>query len=87
MVIETSINFDLPRGIEWDNKYSAELTFTDFDKTNQHAESILSLDIWGPLELEVAFVFDRIKEPVTDADGVTPKSNDYRTTLGLAIDF
>jgi hypothetical protein len=87
LVLRTSIDFDLPRGVEWDNLYSVQLTLTDFDKTNMHAESILSLDIWGPLELEVGFVFDRVNEPVADADGITPKSNDYRTTLGLAIDF
>jgi hypothetical protein len=87
MVLSATLDFDFPRDIEWDNSYNVQLTFTDFDKTSHHAESILSLDIWGPLELEVAFIFDRIEEPVAPAGGDQPKSNDYRTTVGLAIDF
>jgi hypothetical protein len=60
---------------------------TDTDKTNHHAESIISFDIWGPLEFEVAAIFDRIEEPVPDSDGEQPKSNDLRLTAGLALDF
>jgi hypothetical protein len=82
-----NIDFDLPRGIEWDNLYALQLTVTDFDKTSHHMESVLSFDIWGPLELEASFIFDRIEKPVETAPGIRPNSNDYRLTLGLAIDL
>ena len=58
-----------------------------YPQTNHHAESILSFDIWGPLELELTFIFNRVNSPVEGADGETPKSNDYRITVGLGVDF
>ena len=87
LVASTSVEFDLPRGIEWDNSYKIQIVATDLDKTNHHAESILSFDIWGPLELDMSFIFDRVEGPVPNAAGDVPKSNDYRLTMGLGLDF
>jgi hypothetical protein len=83
----TMVNFDLPRGLEWDNIYKLQLVVTDLNKTNHHAESTLSFDVWGPLELDVTFIFDRVEDPVLDADGEVPESNDYRYTVGLSLEF
>lgn len=87
LVLSTGIDFDLPRGIEWENSYQLLAVVTDVDKTSHHAESILSFDIWGPLEFEFALIFDRIERPVPDASGDRPKSNDFRLTAGLGVDF
>ena len=79
-------DFDLPSGIEWDNLYSVQVIVTDIDKTSTHAESVLSFDIWGPLDIEASFIFDRIEQPVGIPPDV-PESNDYYLTIGLAIDL
>ena len=50
-------------------------------------ESVLSFDIWGPLDLKLSLIFDRIDEPVTNADGVRPESNDLRLSAGLGLSF
>jgi len=84
--ISTEIEFDLPRGLEWDNLYSAQVVVTDIDKTSHHAESVVAFDIWGPLELDLSFIFDRIESPAPTATDV-PASNDYRMTVGLALDL
>ena len=84
---KTRLDFDLPRGIEWNNNYSIQIVVSDIDKTSHHAETALEFDIWGPLDFEIAFIFDRIEQPVPDAAGNVPKSNDYRLTAGLGIDF
>ena len=62
-------------------------TLNLLDKTNYHAESVLSFDIWGPLELDLTFIFDRVENPVANADDIVPKSNDYSVTMGLGVDF
>jgi hypothetical protein len=87
VVASTDLDFDLPRGLEWDNSYKLQLVATDLDKTNHHAESTVSFDLWGPLELDVTFTFDRVEGPVSDADGEVPESNDYRLTVGLSVEF
>jgi hypothetical protein len=94
VVFSTIVELDLPRGIEWDNSYKVQVVVTDIDKTSTHAQSILSFDIWGPLEFEAAFYFDRIEQPQPEACTPVgacvpsvPKSNDYRLTFGLAVDY
>jgi hypothetical protein len=87
LVASTEFDFDLPRGLEWDNMYKLQLVVTDLDKTNHHAESTISFDVWGPLELDVTFIFDRVENPVPTAGGDVPKSNDYRFTVGLSIEL
>jgi hypothetical protein len=87
VVFSTAVNFDLPRGIEWDNSYNLQVVVTDIDKTSHHVVSVLSFDIWGPLDFDTTFVFDRIESPVRSADGTLPVSNDYRLTVGLGFDI
>ncbi len=82
----TEIEFDFPRGLDWDNLYRVQLVVTDMGKTSHHAESTVSFDIWGPLELDLSFIFDRIEQPAPTATDV-PESNDYRMTVGLSLNL
>ena len=43
--------------------------------------------IWGPLDIDISFIWDRVNKPEPDATGVRPKSDDVRLTLGLGLDF
>jgi hypothetical protein len=87
VVLGTDIDFDLPKGIEWDNSYKVQVVATDIDATNHHAVSELSFDIWGPLEIDLSFIFDRIEKPRQRSDGSRPESNDYRFVVGLGFDI
>ena len=64
-----------------------QLVATDLDKTNHHLESRLSVDIWGALDFDVTFNWDRIENPVADENGVRPQSDDLRISVGFGIDF
>ena len=87
LVFSTGIDFDLRRGIEWENDYQLHAVVTDTAKTSHHAESILSFEFWKPIDFELALIFDRIEKPVPDSNGNRPKSNDLRLTAGFGIDF
>lgn len=87
LVFSTGIDFDLRRGIEWENDYQLHAVVTDTAKTSHHAESILSFEFWKPIDFELSLIFDRIEKPVPDSSGNRPKSNDLRLTAGFGIDF
>ncbi len=87
VTINFTFDFDLPRGIEWDNRYDGQITVTNMDRTSTHLESILSFDVWGPLEFEATFLFDRIERPVQPGDGIVIQPNDFNVTFGLSIDL
>jgi putative salt-induced outer membrane protein YdiY len=82
-----SLDFDFPGGTELDNTYKVQAVVTDPDKTSHHFESILSVDIWGPLDLDVTFMLDRIEKPEEEDDGTRPDENDISILAGMSIDF
>jgi putative salt-induced outer membrane protein YdiY len=80
------LDFDLPGGTELDNTYSLQAVVTDSDKTSHHFESTLSVDIWGPLDLDMTFMLDRIERPEKDGND-RPDSNDITILAGFSFDF
>ena len=87
VVGDTLLEIDFTSDLELDTLYKVQLIPTDLDKTNHHLETELSNDIWGPVELDITFIWDRIENPVADDEGDRPKSDDFRLMLGLSADF
>jgi putative salt-induced outer membrane protein YdiY len=81
---EVDFDFDL---LDWDNLYRLQIVPTDLGKTSQHFESVAAFDIWGPFDLDVSFIWDRITRPQPDADGNRPNSDDLRLSVGVGLDF
>jgi hypothetical protein len=86
-LVGIGLDFDLPAGTEFDNTYRVQVVATDPDKTSHHIESILSFDIWGPLDLDLTFILDRIEKPETEDDGTEPDANDISIMAGFSIEF
>ncbi len=87
VLFSTALELDPTKRIEWDTSYQLQLVVTDTDKTNHHLLSVFSVELLGPLDLDVTFNWDRIEQPQADAEGNEPLSDDYRLTLGIGIDF
>ena len=85
--VGVDFDVDLPGGTELDNSYRIQFVATDMNKTSHHFESILSVDIWGPLDLDLTFILDRIEKPETDDDGDRPDENDISIMAGMSIEF
>lgn len=85
--VGVDFDFDLPGGTELDNSYRVQVVATDMDKTSHHFESVLSVDIWGPLDLDLTFMLDRIEKPERGSDGSRPDENDTSIMAGMSIEF
>ena len=83
----TTIEYDPISNVDWDTSYQLQLIATDLDKTNHHLESVVSIEVWGPLDLDVTAIWDRIERPPLDANGDRPRSNDLRLTVGISLDL
>ena len=81
------LNLDPTADLEWDTTYQVSLVVTDLGQTSHHLLSVLSFDVWGPLDFDTTFVWDRIEDPAANEDGTIPESDDLRVTIGLGIDF
>jgi len=73
--------------LDLDGLYRAQITFPEIGDTIQHGEVILSLELTKILDLDVSFFWDRVESPVEEKDGVIPKKDDYKLTVGLGVDF
>lgn len=87
VLFTSELSFDLPRDIDLDLNYSLQLVATDLGKTSHNTSAILSIEIWGPLDLDVGAYWDRIEKPEPDGDGDRPESDDFRLTVGLSLEF
>jgi len=85
--LTTEFEYEPSSNFDWTTRYLARLVTTDVARTNQNLTSVLSFDVWGPLDLDLTLIWDRITKPPREADGTRPKSDDFRTTVGLSVDF
>jgi putative salt-induced outer membrane protein YdiY len=83
----TELKWEPTSNIEYTTSYRIQLVATDPGNTNHHLSSVLEFDIWGPLELDITWIWDRIWQPGRDENGVRPASDDYRFVVGLSLDF
>jgi hypothetical protein len=86
-LVGTSAEIDLTKKVELKLLYSAQIGIPDTLDTNQHAEVGLDIDLIGSLDLDLLFVWDRVGQPQAEDDGVVPKNDDYRISIGFGFDF
>jgi hypothetical protein len=87
ILASTDLALDLPRDLDLDLRYALQLLVTDIGRTAHSTSVILSFEIWDPIDLDVGAYWDRIEEPERDGDGDRPKSDDFRLTVGLSVEF
>jgi Protein of unknown function, DUF481 len=88
IVPSTSFDADITSDIELVAAYSAEIGIPDPKESTQHAEMLFTIDLVGDIfELSTAVTWDRVESPQRNADGVLPERDDFRISLGFAVDL
>jgi putative salt-induced outer membrane protein YdiY len=86
-IVGTVLSWDPTGSVDVDFDYSAQIGLEDASDTNQGATLELSVDLWWDLDLDVRLRWDRVGQPQPDDNGVLPKKDDYRLTVGLTWEF
>ncbi len=81
------LDWDITGDIEWIVDYTLEIGVPETERTNQHLVTTLSIDLYGDFDLDLTFQWDRIGQPVPDANGNVPQKDDFRTSVGLGWEF
>jgi len=87
LLFGTAVELEVTKNLDWDTSYDVQLIVTDFEKTNHHLRSELSFDIWGPIDFDLTFIWDRIESPESESDGSQPDSDDFRMEVGFSIEL
>ena len=86
LIPSTRMEWDVTSDVELDAIYTAQIAMPETQNAFHHAETALSVDVWGDiLDVTLALIFDRVETPRTNEDGITPERNDFRTSFGLGV--
>jgi len=80
------LDFDVKKRFEWNNYYQLQVITTETGNSNQHLNSTLSFDFWGPMDFDTTFQWDWVASPQTNEDGQVPKRSDYRISVGFSLE-
>ena len=84
----TVIEWDITDDIDLDINYVAQVGLPDTRNSTHHLQAYFSMDLFGDvIDLTANFVWDRIENPVTNADGITPEQDDFRLAFGIGVDL
>ncbi|MSR62079.1 MAG: DUF481 domain-containing protein [Planctomycetes bacterium] len=87
LVLGSDFIWEASRRVDLELKYQGQFTNSDLGSTLHHAESLLKIDLTQRFELDISLIWDRVDDPQTDADGITPEKDDFRMVVGFSVDF
>ncbi len=88
ITLGTTLEMDLTKNIELDTEYSIRRTLGTDETTLHHSYFMLSFDILGDIiDFTASVTWDHNSNPKTNAEGITPKSDDVTMAYGLGVDF
>ena len=87
MAALSSYSWDVSSNVDLQFDYSITAPVPETDEYNHNFVVKLSVDLIANLELDIAFVWDRVNKPIEDGSGNVPVPDDYRTTIGLGWSF
>ncbi len=83
----TTYTHELTGDIDYTFDYRLLFVKPESGRYTHHFITGLSIDAFGPLDLDVSFVWDRVQEPRPESSGLVPKKDDYRLIFGFGFDF
>ena len=87
-VPSTDLEADITRDIELSIHYNVQIGLGGENSIFHHAEGIFSLDVFSDiLELDLSITWDRVEDPQTDAEGHVLERDDFRTSVGIGVQF
>ena len=88
-IFGTRFETDLTKQVDVSSNYKLNLALSDATQTSQHAEFVLSIDLYKAIDLDIALTWDFIASPnVDDIDpDDVPEEHDLRLVVGIGVDF
>lgn len=85
--ISTSLDIEITKMTDFEFDY--KLTWTDkkAGSYKHHLVATLENELTNWLDLDFSFIWDHTTNPAENTDGSVPEKDDYKTTVGLGIDF
>jgi hypothetical protein len=79
------LEWDITSEIEWTIDYDSKISFKDFGSSVHHLTTGVSIELQEYLDLVLSASLDRVAQPQTNEEGVTPVPNDVHLSIGLGV--
>jgi putative salt-induced outer membrane protein YdiY len=86
-IARTFYEMDITSKTDLTVDYSVSLGFSTPHNNIHHLMAKTTYELTDTLDIDLTFAWDRISDPTPDSDGVVPKKNDFRITMGIALEF
>ncbi|MGH8492213.1 MAG: DUF481 domain-containing protein [Moraxellaceae bacterium] len=87
LLLSTNYYQELTSTVDLTGTYQVTYTSEDSGHIERNATFSLDVDVTKDLDLTVGLTWDRIEKPQPDANGVTPKKEDVRLSVGFKYEL
>ena len=87
LVVSTRFESELTDQLDLGANFALGLPVPQVDEATYHFFGTLSIELTDVLDLDLSFTWDRVESPETASDGKRPKPDDFRTSIGLGLEF
>jgi hypothetical protein len=87
LVASTNYDLEMTSWLDYAFDYRFQITNKAAGRYNHHLVTGFETEVTSLLDFDITFVWDRIEYPRPDADGIIPKSDDFRLIVALGFEF
>jgi len=87
LIFSTKFETELNDKVDLEGTYSATLGDNNTGNYTHHSILTVETELTDKLDLDVSFVWDRVRSPVADENNITPEKDDLRILVGLGYDL
>ena len=87
LVFGTDFDAEITSGLDFIFKYNIQALEEESGGYTHHMIATFESEITGRLDFDISLIWDRISQPATDENDITPKPDDYRLTVGVTYTY
>jgi hypothetical protein len=87
IITGTAFEWDITGDIDFDFLWQGNFATSGSVSNFYHTQALFSLELTDVLDFDVSFTWDRVEDPTPREDGTVPEKDDFRTGVGLGLDF
>ena len=88
VVPSTLVDWDITSKIDWYLTANYQIGVPDPKNSQSHLNTEISIDFFSDIfEFVFSFTWDHVETPQANAEGITPKRDDFRTAFGIGMDL
>ncbi|MDX2506331.1 MAG: DUF481 domain-containing protein [Gammaproteobacteria bacterium] len=87
LILSTRFNSKLNSKVDLEGFYLATLGDESTGNYSHHSMFTVKTELLDEFYLDVSFAWDRTRQPVENAEGITPEQDDFKLLVGLRYDY